>query len=179
MRDDFSFLGGAAKTPRPRWWVYAPILSPSPKYKFEVFALADHPWGAKLHWVEGRHLICRLTRDCGPCQAGVGRSWKGFLPAVMGDYKKRVIAAVTEDAAECLQQLRQRHGSIMHTSLLFERAGLHRTAPVKVSDTQRRPDKALLPPAFDVKPQVLCVHGFPVEAVIEILAKWQTFCENS
>jgi hypothetical protein len=169
---DYSFLRGVGKTPRPRWWVYAPIVSPTPKVKVEVIACAENPWGAKLHWFENRHRICTLNRDCGLCSSGIGRAWKGFLPCVALDLKKRLIAAITEDADQCLAQLRQRHGSIRHTSLLFERDGAATNSPVKVSDTQRRVDQLKIPPAFDVRPQVLCVHGFTVESVIKIMQEW-------
>lgn len=177
MRDDFSFLGGTTRVPRPRWWIYAPVVSPKPGKTLELFSLSEHPWGAKLHWVDGRHLVCRLTRDCPMCSAGQGRTWKGFLPAAGLDHKNLYIAAVTEEAAECLDEIRQRQGSIMHTSLLFERAGNSNKSPVRVSALLRRPDQQRLPKPFDVRPQVLNVHGYNHEAVIEIMAKWQTFCE--
>lgn len=172
MRDDFSFLEGTPPRARPRNWVYAPIISPTPKVSVDVFGLAEYPVGFLLHFV-GQHRICVQNSGCQWCKQGLGRDWKAFLPAVSLDYKKRYIMAVTEQANEDLNRIRDRFGSICHSALLFKREGTKRNGPVRISDTLRKPDKSLLPAPFDVRPGVLCVHGFDVDTVVRIMEQWQ------
>jgi hypothetical protein len=174
MRDDFSFLEGAVRRTRPKWWIYAPIVGPTPKVPIKAFALAEYPLGFLLHFT-GRDVICTGTKQCPGCKEGIGRRWKGFLPATGLDQVKRFILPVTEEADNALQQLRVRFGSIMSQGLLLSRKGDKKNAPVVVSDLVHKPDQQKMPAAFDVRPQVLATHGYDVETIERLLAQWETF----
>lgn len=173
MRDDFSFLEGVPRRARPKWWVYAPFISPTPKVPIKCFPLAEYPLGFFLHFID-RDVICTGTKQCGVCHQGVGRRWKGFLPATGLDQAKRFILPVTEEADDALNKLRVRFGSIMSQGLLLSRKGEKRNSPIVVSDLLHKPDKAKMPEPFDVRPQILAVHGYDLETIERMLAQWET-----
>jgi hypothetical protein len=179
------WLKGAEPPRRPSNWRPMRVYNVSIDGRHHLHALEEQPWGIWTHYVEktpGKFQTTICEGDHCPCKKHpqVNKRWIGYLPVVDSKLKDPAIIQVSRKAAESLEAIARRHGSIMSVRLAFFRVPRPKHPRRKNDEVRVEADgpgvaRSMLPAVSDVRPTVLLMYGYTAEQIDNLLGRQLEF----